>query len=273
MGQTICIANPKGGVGKTTTAVNLSTAMAMAEKMTLLVDSDPQGHATTGLGIDKTRLSRTLYQAMIGKTSMTRTVMDTHLDFLKVLPTGVDLYQAETDLMTRVDRETVLRSRLKELRGFYDYIIIDSPPSLGFLSKNAMAASDALLIPLQCEFYALEVMGHMLKAIRDLATRNKLRLRINGILLTMFDPNENICRQIADAARDHFDGLVYETVIPRNTDLRESASYGRPLLLRNLLSPGAKGYLDLAREIWRRKKMEAMGPDESESKRDQYDVS
>ncbi len=254
MGQTICIANPKGGVGKTTTAVNLSTAMAMAEKMTLLVDGDPQGHATTGLGIDTARLSRTLYQAMIGKTSIARTIMDTQLDFLKMLPTGLDLYRAETELMTRVDREKVLRNLLKELKGSYDYIIIDSPPSLGLLSKNSVVASDALLIPLQCEFYALEGLGHILKTIQDLATRNKLRIQINGILLTMFDPNENICRQIADAARDHFNGLVYETVIPRNTDLRESASYGKPLLLRNLLSPGAKGYLDLAREFWRREK-------------------
>jgi len=264
MGQTICIANPKGGVGKTTTAVNLSTAMAMAEKKTLLVDSDPQGNATTGLGIDKAKLSRTLYRAMIGKTEVTRTVMDTQLDFLKILPTGVDLYRAETELMTRAGRETVLENLLKELKESYDYIIIDSSPSLSLLSKNSMAASDSLLIPLQCEFYALEGMGHLLKTIQDLATRNKLRIQINGLLLTMFDPNENICRQIADAARGHFNGLVYKTVIPRNTDLRESASYGKPLLLRNLLSPGAKGYLDLAREIWRREKPGTMKQADSE---------
>lgn len=259
MGQTICIANLKGGVGKTTTAVNLSTAMAMAEKKTLLVDSDPQGHATTGLGINKAKLSKTLYQAMTGKTAITRTVMDTQLDFLKMLPTGVDLYRAEKELLTRADREKVLGSLLKELKGSYDYIIIDSPPSLSLLSRNAMAASDSLLIPLQCEFYALEGMGHILETIQDLGTRNRLRIQINGILLTMFDPKENICRRIADAARAHFNGMVYKTVIPRNADLRESASYGRPLLLRNLLSPGARGYLDLAREIWTREKPGTMG--------------
>ena len=249
MGQVICVTSQKGGVGKTTTAVNLSTALAMAEKKSLLVDCDPQGNATTGVGIDKSKLYGTLYHAMIGKVSAEESIINTKLHFLKTLPARIELFRAETELRVKRGKEKILRNLLNNIRGKYDYIIIDSPPSLGLLTVNAITAADSLLIPLQCEFYALEGISPLLKTIKILKRRFNPGVKIGGILLTMFESEEEICRQIAEEARNHFKGLVLKTVIPRDVGLRESATHGGSLLLKDILAIGAQRYLDLASEL------------------------
>ena len=197
MGHIFCVTSLKGGVGKTTTAVNLSTAFAMAEKKTLLVDCDPQGNATTGMGIDKASLSRTLYHAMTGKASVQDSIVGTEIRFLKTFPAGLDLFRAESELRARREKERILRDLLRELKEVYDYIIIDSPPSFSLLTVNAMTAADSLLIPLQCEFYAMEGIGHHFKMIQFLKKRFNPGLKIAGVLLSMVRPEEDICSRIS----------------------------------------------------------------------------
>jgi len=252
MAHIVCIANHKGGVGKTTTAVNLSTALAIAEKKSLLVDCDPQGHATVGMGIDKNKLNQTIYHVITGKAVNEKPIIASDLEHLQMLPAHEELYRAETELKHHPGKESQLRRFLKTLRADYDYIVIDSPPTLSLLSLNAFTAADSLLIPLQCEFYALEALGLLLKTAQELKKDLNPGIRISGILLTMFNDNEEISLQIRHEARRRFKKRVFKTAIPRCSHLRDSAAYGKPLLLKDIQSAGARSYLKLAMELMQR---------------------
>jgi chromosome partitioning protein len=252
MGHVITIANQKGGVGKTTTAINLSASLAVAEKSCLLVDCDPQGNATTGLGIDKSDLKSGLYELILGTTPEEQVVTQTILPGLKLIGATANLIGAEVEMVSASDREYRLRRRLIVLRERYDYIFLDCPPSLGLLTLNALTAADSLLIPLQCEYYALEGLSQLLKTVRAVKKGLNPSLRLGGILLTMHDSRNNLSLQVEEEVREHFKETVFKTIIPRNVRLSEAPSYGKPALLYDVKSKGAESYLALAKEIIQR---------------------
>ena len=249
MAKILCIANQKGGVGKTTTAINLAASLAVAEKMTLLVDCDPQGNATTGLGLDKSRMEKTLYHGMIGEVDAESLVVDSDIEALKIIPSRVELIGYEIEMVSNPERELALRRLLAEIGSAFEYIIIDCPPSLSLLTVNAMTAADALLIPLQCEFFAMEGLGQLLQTITLIKRGLNPHLTIAGILLTMFDKRTNLSYQVADETQKYFKDLVFRTTVPRNVRLGEAPSFGKPILLYDAASTGAKSYLELAQEI------------------------
>jgi chromosome partitioning protein len=249
MSKVICIANQKGGVGKTTTAVNLSASLAVAEKRTLLIDIDPQGNASSGLGIRREEISQNIYHALINQVPPKALLQGTELDFLKIIPSTIDLIGAEIELVPFPDREIRLRNVLKELIGEFDYLIIDCPPSLGLLTVNSLTAAHSVLIPLQCEYYPMEGLSQLIKTIELIKIHLNPALKIEGILLTMFDKRNNISQQVTDEIRKHFGPLVFNTVIPRNVRLSESPSFGKPIILYDANSRGAESYLNLAKEI------------------------
>jgi len=257
MARTVAIANQKGGVGKTTTAVNLGASLAAAERRVLVVDIDPQGNASSGLGYPPGSVERGVYDVLLDGVPAQELTKTTGLPFLRLLPAHRDLVGAELELVGEADREMRLRNALKTVGDEYDFIFIDTPPSLGLLTLNALVAADAVIIPLQCEYYALEGLGQLVATINMVKERLNPTLEIEGILLCMYDPRLNLTLQVQAEVREHFDGKVFETVIPRNVRLSESPSFGQPILLYDVGSRGAQSYLALAQEYLRRRAKDA----------------
>jgi chromosome partitioning protein len=254
MARVICVANQKGGVGKTTTAVNLSASIAAAEKKVLLIDIDPQGNSTSGVGLNKEGSDGTIYQALLRGSGLKEMIQKTALAYLDVVISNTDLIGAEVELIQERDREKKLDHLIQEVEADYDYILIDCPPSLGLLTINSLTAAHTVIIPLQCEYYALEGLGQLLKTIRLIKQSLNPRLEIEGILLTMFDGRNNLSHQVADEVKKHFRDKVFTTIIPRNIRLSEAPSHGKPVLLYDIHSKGAESYLNLAREIMTNRK-------------------
>ncbi len=249
MARVICIANQKGGVGKTTTAVNLSASIAVAEKKVLLIDIDPQGNSTSGVGLNKESPNGTIYLALLQGTGLKEIIQKTDLAYLDIITSNTDLIGAEVELIQEKDREKRLLRLIREVEADYDYIFIDCPPSLGLLTINSLTAAHSVIIPLQCEYYALEGLGQLLKTIRLIKQALNPGLEIEGILLTMFDSRNNLSHQVAQEVMTHFKDKVFKTIIPRNIRLSEAPSHGKPVILYDIHSKGAETYLNLAREI------------------------
>ncbi len=253
MAKTLAIANQKGGVGKTTTAVNLAASLAIAERRTLLVDADPQGNATSGVGIEKGEVGRSLYDILLDGVPVAEVARrDPHLPFLHVVPATQDLVGAELELVGGAERETRLRRALEQVQGDYDYILIDCPPSLGLITLNVLTSAAGVLIPIQCEYYALEGISQLLNTVRLVQQNFNPALQIDGVLLTMFDARLNLSKQVVAEAKEYFGAKVFKTMIPRNVRLAEAPSFGKPILLYDVQSVGAKTYLSVAQELMKR---------------------
>ncbi|HIU49171.1 MAG TPA: ParA family protein [Candidatus Avimonoglobus intestinipullorum] len=249
MGKIIAVTNQKGGVGKTTTAVNLSASLAYKGKRILLVDSDPQGNSTSGVGVEKEQIKYSLYDCLADSGLIQAAIIKTRQKNLSVIPSKNDLSAAEIELAGENDREFILKNALSTVKNQYDYIFIDSPPALGMLTINILTASDSVLIPIQCEYYALEGLTQLISSIQTIKKSLNKGLDIEGILATMYDKRTNLSVQVFDEIKNHFPDKVYQTVIPRNVRLSEAPSYGQPILKYDITSSGAEAYFSLAREF------------------------
>jgi len=259
MSHVIAIANQKGGVGKTTTAINLGASLAVAEKKTLVLDIDPQGNATSGLGLAEAGSRPTIYDVLIGQNALADAIVsEVHFPCLDVVPSTRDLVGAEIELVSAFSRETILRKALEPVRDAYDFVLVDCPPSLGLLTVNTLTAADSVLIPIQCEFYALEGLSQLLNTVRLVQRGLNPDLDVEGVLLTMYDQRLNLSKQVSEEAREYFGPKVYRSAIPRNVRLAEAPSFGQPIVLYDVLSSGAQAYLALAHEVIdRRRRAEA----------------
>ena len=249
MAEIIAICNQKGGVGKTTTAINVAACLAAAEKNTLLIDMDPQGNASTGLGINKYEVEASIYDVLMRGVDIRTVIQNLYLSHLSIIPSNTELVGAELELVDLVSRETKFKEALAGIQDSYDYIIVDCPPSLGLLTLNALTAAQSVLIPVQCEYYAMEGMADLQRTIGLVQKGLNTSLKVRGIVLTMFDARNNLSRQVTEEVRQFFGDVVYESVVPRNVRLSEAPSYGKPIILYDVNSKGAASYLALAQEI------------------------
>ncbi len=249
MARIISLANQKGGVGKTTTAINLAASLAALDKKVLVVDSDPQANAGSGLGVDVRKVNTTIYDCLIDGADPNKAIVSCEIDNLDLIPSNIDLVGAEIEMLNMESRESILKQVLAKVKGEYDYMLIDCSPSLGLLTVNALTASDSVIVPVQCEYFALEGLGKLLNTIKIIQSNLNKELEIEGFLLTMYDSRLRLSNQVVDEVRKHFQQMVFETIIQRNIKLSEAPSFGQPALLYDAESRGAVNYLNLAREL------------------------
>ncbi len=263
MGKIISLANQKGGVGKTTTTINLAASLAVLEKKVLVIDADPQANSTSGLGFDVRNVQSSIYECIVDEVDARKVILKTEIENLDLIPSHIDLVGAEIEMLNLPNREKVLKNSLKQIKNEYDFIFIDCSPSLGLITVNALTASDSIIIPVQCEYFALEGLGKLLNTIKIIQNRLNKDLEIEGFLLTMYDGRLNLSNQVYEEVKRHFQEMVFETVIQRNVKLSEAPSYGKPVILYDASSKGAINHMNLAREILQRNSMTEMSKDKN----------